>query len=489
MKNEKLTRAARHAPPNDATRAAIVHFALMVSPVQTRAFRFGVFEADLQSRELRKHGRSVRLQEQAFRLLLTFLERPGELVTRSDIRRTLWPTNLHVDFGHGVNNAVHRLRNVLGDPARKSGFIENVPRSGYRFVAAVERIAHPVGENRQDLRAGGIGSAGNGHRVGSTHHVGAEARELYLEGRYCWNLRTPEALVRALKYFQRAIEKDSDYAQAYAGLADCNALMGTWQFETQSPLEAYPRAIAAARRALELDDTLGEAHASLGLSLATFEWNFRAAEEQYLQAIELDPAYATARQWYAHNLFDLGEVDEAIVQMKMAERLDPLSLAIGTDLAFVLLLAGLDDQAIAQCRKVLELDPRFAQAHFELGQAYLKTERYSEAIEEFRRCIELSGGGTRFTCSLAHVLGIVGKKEQAAKILHEVEARSKRQFVHFENLASICTGLGENSKAITWLEKAYDQRFDPENLTWPMFDNLRSDTRFRNLVRLGGLPA
>jgi DNA-binding winged helix-turn-helix (wHTH) protein/tetratricopeptide (TPR) repeat protein len=461
----------------------------MVSSAQTRAFRFGVFETDLLTRELRKQGRIVKLQSQSFQLLLRFLERPGELVTRNDIRRTLWPGNLHVDFDHGVNNAVHRLRRVLGDTAHKSRLIENVSRNGYRFVAAVEPIADSECQSAPSFPVGLIGCAYKGHRERSTCRVDAEARELYLKGRYCWNLRTPEALLRALKFFQRAIEKDSGYAQAFAGLADSYALLGTWQFEEHAPIEVYPQAKAAARRAVELDDTLGEAHTSLGVALATFEWDFQAANEQYQQAIELNPAYATARQWYAHNLSDFGNFDEAIVQMKMAERLEPLSLAIGADVAHIFLCAGLDEQSIAQCQKVLELDPTFAQAHFELGQAFLKTERYSEAAREFRTCIALSGDGTRSKCHLAHVLGVVGKREQAARIFNEVEARAKRHFVHCENLASVCVGLGENSRAVTWLEKAYEQRFDLSNLAWPIFDSLRSDMRFRNLARHAGLPA
>ena len=460
----------------------------MVSWVQTRAYRFGRFEANVLSRELRTRGRTVRLQDQPFQLLIMLLDRPGEVVTRNEIRRALWPADLHVDFHHSMNNAVNRLRAALGDPAHESRFIENVPRRGYRFVAAVKRIVDPGPASQQGFESGDYASAGNGHGLASTRRVDAEAHELYLRGRYCWNRRTPESLTRALEFCQRAIEKDPEYAQAYVGLADSYALLGCWETGSLAPEDAFPRAKAAALRALELDDTLGEAHVPLGMSIGAFDWDFRAAEEHFKKAIELNPAYATARQWYALQLCDLGDFDEAIVQMRKAERLDPLSLAIGTDLAHVYSAAGYREQSMAQIRKVLELDPTFAQAHFELGQAYVKTEMYREAAEEFRRPIEPSLSA-KFTSSLAHVHGILGQKRRATNILNKFEARSRKDFLHCANMATICTGLGENGKALAWLGKAFDHRADPMVLNWPTFDSLRPDARFRSMVHRLGLPA
>ncbi|HEV2729389.1 MAG TPA: winged helix-turn-helix domain-containing protein [Terriglobales bacterium] len=443
----------------------------MVFDDQTRVFRFGVFEVDLRSRQLRKLGRVVPLQNQAFQLLLALLQRAGELVTRDNIHRALWPADLYVNFDHGMNNAVNRLRAALEDPARESRFIENVPRMGYRFIATVERPT---------VRA---------NHSASTHHVNDKARELYLKGRYCWNRRTPDALARALKFFKLAIQKAPDYAQAYAGLADSYLLLGTWGHEALAPVEAYPQAKAAAMHALGLDPNLGEAHASLAISLVACDWNFQAADEHYRHALELDPGYATGRQWYALHLCDLGKYDEAIVEMQTAERLDPLSLVIGTDLAHTFLVAGLYMRSLLQCRKVLELDPTFAAAHFQIGEAYLKMHMYGGAAEEFRRAMDLSGGNTKFKSNLAHLFGVVGKKQQALNILKEFEARSKRDFLHSASVSSIYTGLDENDKAIAWLEDAYQQRCDPEILQWPTFDNLRSDPRFRDIMHRIGVPS
>ena len=451
----------------------------MPSGHQIRAFRFGPLEADLISRRLRKCGRTVQLQDQPFQVLLALLDRPGELVTRHHIRQVLWPCGLNVDFNHSINNAVNRLRAALGDPARQSHFIENVPRRGYRFVGPVERLSE----------CDEIGINGLGKRMASMHSVPEKARELYLKGRYCWNRRTPDALSRALKFFNLAAAQAPDYAQAHAGIADSYLLLGTWGHEALAPLEAYPKAKRAALQALALDSDLGEAHASLAISLVACDWNFVAADEHYRQAMELDPDYATARQWYALHLCDLGKCDEAIIEMQKAEKLDPLSLVIGTDVAHTFLVAGLYQRSVTQCRKVLEVDPTFAAAHFQIGEAYMKMHMYEGAAEEFKTAIELSGGNTKFQSNLAHVFGIAGKKEKALQILRRFETRSKQDFLHAASMSSVYTGLDENEKAIACLEKACQQRFDPEVLQWPTFDNLRSDPRFRDIAHRVGIPS
>jgi len=252
-------------------------------------------------------------------------------------------------------------------------------------------------------------------------------------------------------------------------------------------LQAYPKAKAAALIALELDRDLGEAHASLAISLVACNWNFAAADEHYRQAMDLDPEYATARQWYALHLCDLGKYDEAVVEMQKAEKLDPLSLVISTDVAHTFLVSGLYQRSIAQCRKVLELDPTFASAHFQIGEAYMKMHMYKGAAEQFKVAMDLSSNNTKFLSNLGHVFGIVGKKDKALAILNQFERRSKQDFLHAASMSSVYTGLGENEKALCSLEKAYQQRFDPEVLQWPTFDPLRSDQRFRDLSRRIGV--
>ncbi len=438
-------------------------------PPSRGTVRFGSFEVDPHIPELRKRGFYLSLPCQALHLLLLLLERPGELVTRNEIRQEIWPADVYVDFEHGVNNAVNRLRAALGDSAKQCRYIETVPKRGYRFVAVVERTPR--------LNPSIV-----------ARYADEQARELYLKGRYCWNRRTPETLLTALSYFQQAIERDPNYAQAYAGLADSYALLGAWTYESLPPREAYPRAKAAALKALELDYTLAEAHVSLAMCLAAFDWNYAEAAEQYRQANELNPDYATGHHWYALQLADLGRYDEAIVEIKRAERLAPLSPVIGADTAQILLGARLFDESLAQSGRVLEFDPTFAVAHFGLGQAYLQKEMYGEAMDAVKRAIELSGRNPKFTSTLGYTFGVAGKKEEAAKILSQFEHRSKQGFSHFTNLASIYAGLDDNNQAIAWLEKAYEQRFDPEVLHWPTFDNIRRDVRFRNLMRRVGLP-
>src|ERR1700745_2063363 len=237
--------------------------------------------------------------------------------------------------------------------------------------------------------------------------VNPEAYESYLKGRYFWNKRTADGLKAALAYFNQAIEEDPKYAQAYSGLADTYALLGDWQYAVMTPKEALPKDKAAAHNAMELDDTLSEAHVSLA-SLGMFDWDWRSAGEEFRRAIELNPGYATAHQWYAWHLNLLGRKSEAIAEMRKAESLDPLSLIISADMADVLFVVGLNDESIRQSRKTLEMDPNFAIAHFELGQAYAQKRMYSEAIAELQRAIALSGSSRKFKSNLAYTYALPG---------------------------------------------------------------------------------
>lgn len=212
--------------------------------------------------------------------------------------------------------------------------------------------------------------------------VDPEAYEAYLKGRYFWNKRTANGLNTAVAYFHQAIEQDPTYAPAYSGLADSYALMGDWQYAVMTPKEAFPKAKAAAIKALELDSTLGEAHNSLAFVLDGFDWDLDAGGKEFRRAIELNPGYATAHHWYAWHLSLLGRFGEAIAEMRKAESLDPLSLIIHADLAELLVLAHSSDESIQQSRKTIEMDPSFALAHNQLAQAYLQKHMYDEALAE-----------------------------------------------------------------------------------------------------------
>jgi TolB-like protein/DNA-binding winged helix-turn-helix (wHTH) protein/Flp pilus assembly protein TadD len=629
-----------------------------------RLLKFGVFEADLRTGELTKHGKRLSLQEQPFRLLALLLEKPGELVTREELRGRLWPQTI-VDFDHGLNKAISKIREALGDSAENPRFIETVARRGYRFLAEVAAVhdeqaatvagdlavhgdpgllrlidagtsprrpfralawrlfgfglllvlaislswnlypwrhSQPTirslailplenlsGDASQDYFADGMTDelitdlgqisalrvisrtsvmtykgvrkplaqiAGelnvdavvegsilrSGERVRITAQliqlpadkhlwaqsyegdirdvltlqnkvaraiaeqiratlnrqeqaalegakaVNPEAYQAYLKGRYFLNKRTGDGLRRAIEYFNSAIETDPTYAEAYSGLADAYALSGDWKYGVISPQDAFPKTRAAATKALTLDDSLGEAHASLAFALDLYGWDWEAAETEYKQAIKLKPSYATAHQWYSWHLFMMGRNSEGMLELRKAESLDPLSLIIGADLADALCVAHLYDEAVQQSKKTLEMDPNFAVGRYELGQALVQKYMYDEAIAEFQRAIELSGHSGAFDSNLAHVYAVSGRKEEAIKILKDLEARDDQNPSIGADIALIYVGLGDQDQAMIWLNKAYEARFKASILLRPAFDPLRSNARFKDLRRRIGLP-
>ena len=621
----------------------------------TGRLRFGVFELDLRAGELRKHGMRVRLQEQPFQVLAMLAVQAGEVVSREALRNKLWPADTFVDFDHGLNKAVNKIREALSDSAESPRFVETVARRGYRFLAEVTAaeeaaapsavpaakpaarktfppvarrgVAVPVlvlllavlaawvffrsrngasspsrirslavlpleslsADASQDYFADGMTDelitdlgqisalrvisrtsvmgykgtrkslpqigrelnvdaiiegtvlrSGNQVRITAqlieapadkhlwaksyegdlrdtltlqnqvagaiaqevrinltpqeeaalknAKSVNPEAYESYLKGRYFWNKRTGEGLQKAIEHFNEAIAKDPQYARAYAGLADSYALLGNADFDVMSPREAYPKAKAAATKALELDDSLGEAHTSLAFCLGLFEWNWDAAEKEYLRAIALNPGYATARQWHALQLSALGRFDEAISEMRKAESLDPLSLIISADVADVLFAAHRYDEAIEQSRKAIEMDPNFAIAHYELGQALAQKKMYSPAIAELQKAKELSGGDTTCVAVLAYAYAASGKPGEAIRLLNELKSRPNHRVSYAAHEALIYAGLDDKDQALALLEKAYEEHFDALALRSPAFDPLRSDRRFRDLMGRIGLP-
>jgi TolB-like protein/DNA-binding winged helix-turn-helix (wHTH) protein/tetratricopeptide (TPR) repeat protein len=316
-----------------------------------------------------------------------------------------------------------------------------------------------------------------------------EAYESYLKGRYFWNKRTPDGLKVALAYFKEAIEEDPEYAQAYSGLADSYALLGDWQYAVMTPKEAFPKAKAAAIKALELDSSLGEAHNSLAFVFDGFDWDFDAAGKEFQRAIELNPGYATAHHWYAWHLSLLGRFDDAIAEMKKAQNLDPLSLIINADLAELLVLAHHYDESIAQSRKTIEMDPNFALAHNQLAQAYLQEHIYDEAVTELKKAVQLSADSPTCIANLARAYVASGKRSEAERLLGDLKKRSNAAYSNAPEIAIVYLSLGDTDQAMNWLEKGYEERFNPGVLLRPGFDPLRSDSRFQNLLRRIGLSA
>jgi TolB-like protein/Flp pilus assembly protein TadD len=314
------------------------------------------------------------------------------------------------------------------------------------------------------------------------------AYEAYLKGRYFLNKRTGDSLKTAIEYFTHAVETDQTYAAGYSGLADAFALSGDWKYGVLSPREAFAKAEAAATKALALDESLGEAHASLAYALDLYAWNWAAAETEYKRAIQLNPGYPTAHQWYSWHLLMMGRNREGIRELRKAENLDPLSLIISADIADAFCVSRLYDEAMEQSKKALEMDPNFAVGHYELGQALQQMHRHDEAIVEFQRAIDLSGHSGAFDSNLGHAYAMSGRREEAIKIIKDLEALQDGDASTDADIALIYVGLGDPDQAMISLNKAYEARFKASILLRPAFDPLRSDSRFQDLLSRIGLP-
>jgi len=574
-------------------------------PSRPHEVRFAAFAVDLQAGELRKHGVKIRLQEQPFQMLSVLLERPGEVVTREELRERLWSGNTFVDFEHSLATAVKKLRRALGDSAAHSQFIETLPRRGYRFVATLEaepRAAKPIlavlpfanltGNAGQEYfsdgmteemiarlgrlypqRLGVIARAsairykntdkdidqigrelgadyvleGSVRRAGKRVRITAEliqvkdrthlwadsfegdranlvavhseiarhvARSLqielrpakhaamagasttnqeahgaFLKGRYCLNKGTAEGVKNAIEHFEEATSRDSRYAVAYAGLAVALDLAD--QFRVFPGKEAFPRAKAAALKALELNYSLPEAHNALAFAKHSFDWDWAGAEPIYQRAIELNPNFATARHWHGFYLGMLGRVDEALTEMRRAQELNPLSLIIRTHLGLMLYRGRRYDEAIEQLRQTLEMEADFAAAHYFLAWAYEQKGMYEETITHLQKALAVSPGSPDRVGALGHAHAVFKRRGLAQKALKELHELSKRRFVSAYDFAIIYIGLGEADQAFKWLERACEERSFSMLMslkTEPMLDALRSDPRFQDLVRRVGLP-
>ncbi len=636
----------------------------------SRMVRCGVFEIDLKAFELRKHGLRLKLAEQPFQILAILLEKPGDIITREELRERLWPGDTFVDFDHGLNNAVMRLREVLGDSPESPRFIETLPRRGYRFVGPVDEIhavskvaaesdpfsgtpgasatlplavhdletaaaaiprrwltlpriallsagvllfavfsgltvhfvtgwesgrlnpAHKMslvvlplenlsGDAQQDYFADGmtdeltanlakIGSLRvvsrstamaykgthkplseiakdlhvdavvegtvlrSGSRVRITaelvqvstdHHLWADtyesqlgdvlslqnrvssaivdeirinltpedkkrlaknrsvspaAYEDYLKGRYYWNRRSGEGFAKAIGYFEDATRRDPQYALAYAGLADCYGIIGATIYGSLPASEAAPKAKAAAIRALEIDPTLAEAETSLATAKFNYDWDWAGAAQGFQRAIQMDPRYPTAYQRYSLYSIAMGRFDDSLDQIGKARDLDPLSISINSSLGWRLYLARQYDRSIAQLRDTLEMDPSYEWSHLILGQAYEQKGEFSLAITELHKAVELSHNSPLMISALAHANALSGNRQEAQKLLAQLMAQSKKQYVSPFYVAIVYVALGKNDLAMNWLDKAYADRSN--GLVFlrvePELDPLRSNARF-----------
>jgi len=634
--------------------------------------QFADFDVNPRARTLHKHRVRLKLHGQPFEILLLLLSRPGDVVTREELQAKLWSGNTFVDFEHGLNTAIKKLRQTLGDSAGEPRFIETVPRIGYRFVGPVNVSAPPLshaiatpqpaaenpsgrkilryrrpqewvpwswpvltviaivlialagayvqwsrsrgrpslsaghlmlavlpfenltGDASQDYfsdgmteemiaklgrvnpeRLGVIARASVMHYKNSPqplqqigHDLGVQyvlegsvrrdsakvritaelvrvrdqkniwarqydreltsflvlqaeiaqeiadeiqltlddghkrvapyrepsrspssygAYDLYLKGRYFLNKRNTQGFQEATDYFQQALAKDPDYAQAYAGLADSYALTGSYNLGPQK--ELIPKARAAALRALEIDDTLAEAHTSLALIAENYDWDWQTAGKEFRRAIQLDPNYPTAHQWYAEYLAWQGHFDEAFAESERAPQLDPLSLIISSDHGAILYYSRQYDRAIEQFRTILDMNPDFPRAHGLLVLAYAQQKRFADAladIEEWKR----TDNSPAIWAIEAFVYGRLGQHVQARRALAKFEQLNRNGRVDPTAFLTLAyAGMGDKEKLFTCLQKAFSERSN--SLTAlrvdPIYDAFRSDPRFQVLLRRVGL--
>jgi TolB-like protein/DNA-binding winged helix-turn-helix (wHTH) protein/Flp pilus assembly protein TadD len=324
-------------------------------------------------------------------------------------------------------------------------------------------------------------------RLATPRQLSPAAYEAYLKGRYYWNKRTGDSMQKAEQYFEQAIDNDPTYAKAYSGLADCNSGMAWHGFK--SPAEALPKAYAAARKALEINPESAEAHASLGLAMS-HRWDWSGAEAEFRRALQLDPQYANAHHWYGDYLSIRSRHGEALAEAKHALELDPLNLMISTWVGFRYYMARDYSRAIDQNRNSVELDPNFAAAHLLLGEDYRGAGLHSEAVSELKKAASLSGGNPLYTAQVAVGLAVAGRYGDALRIAHELETISRKHYVSPYGLAQIYAASNKKEDTFKWLQAAYE-----DHAVWmgylavdPIFDQYRSDERFKDLLRRVGLP-
>lgn len=312
-----------------------------------------------------------------------------------------------------------------------------------------------------------------------------EAYELCLKGRFFWNKRTVEGFEQAIEYFQRAIERDPNYAPAYVGLANCYALIGGYSARPQT--DFISKARAAALRALAIDEGSAEAHTALALIVQNYDWDWRTAEKEFRRAIELNPNYATAHHWYAEHLMWQGRFDEALHQSEQARLLDPLSLIIGADNAAILYYSRQYERAIEKCRTVLEMEPTFPRAHHIMIMAYIQEGKFADALTDIEKHYPNLGVTWNWS-ELTYAYGRSGQDSQARRALEMLLEMNRRQQVDAEAFIRAYVGLDDKEQAFAWLEKAYSQRSNvlTSLKVEPRYDPLRNDPRFQDLMRRVG---
>ncbi|MCH8021822.1 tetratricopeptide repeat protein, partial [candidate division KSB1 bacterium] len=320
------------------------------------------------------------------------------------------------------------------------------------------------------------------------YKVDNEAYQLFLKGRYHWNKRAPDSFKQSISFYNQAIEKDPAYALAYSGLSDSYALIGIYGYLPAK--DVWPKAKAAALKALEIDPDMAEAHNALGAVESSYEWNWAKAEKAFQHSIALNPNYATAHQWYAGQLRILGKFDDSLREIRKAQELDPLHLQISTDVGRLHYYAREYDLAVQEYRKVLELDSNFYPAHLWLGLALLEKRDFGLAIESLQTALALSGDFAAVAAALGYAFGISGKRTEAKKIMQELKSRAKNEYISAAYFAWMHVSLNELDAAFQYFDKAFEERswWVVYLKIWPAPEEMTRDARYTKLLKKLGLP-
>jgi DNA-binding winged helix-turn-helix (wHTH) protein/Tfp pilus assembly protein PilF len=505
------------------------------APQSSDVIRFGVFEADLCLGELRKNGAKVKIQDLPFRALKLLLSRPHEVLSRDQFRQALWPEGVFVDFDHGISSAINRLRDALGDSADNPVFIETVERRGYRWIAPTHvpspppvaagpllvqpelRIPadgnHPASRRwRWSLvfpaaalllaawsfwpshRAASAGTTRSSTSSGTSnalrHSPNPDAEQFYLKGRFYWEKRTPDGLNKALDYFTQAIVHDPNYAPAYVGLADSYDLLR--EYTLMPAGEAYPRALAAAQRAVELDDQSSEAHASLAFALFWGTWNTAGAEQEFRRALDLNPNNSVAHHWYATFLSTIGHPSEALAEIERAQSLSPASKSVLADKGDLLWLAGRRDEGIALLKQLEAAEPDFVSPHRYLKTVYLAAGDYPDYLAEWKKESLLMRDNSSLKLVETAEKGFAGAG--APGMFQNIRAAQKKLYDRGRQspylLAETDAMLGNQEEALQYLNIAYDKHDDsvvrlPGDVA---FNSLHNEPGYKDLVARLGFP-
>jgi DNA-binding winged helix-turn-helix (wHTH) protein/tetratricopeptide (TPR) repeat protein len=436
--------------------------------------RFGAFEVDCGSGELRKHGLKVRLADQPFRILLLLLDRRGEIVTREEIRRALWPADTFVDFDAGLSSAVRKLRDALGDSAAQPLFIETVPRRGYRFIAPViapalapvgAPAAQPGASPSRSMRVAALVAIAVIALVSVVFTqmrrpaVSPEADALFLKGMTAMGRENVAGFRAAAAYFERATLVQPGFAAAHAWLGHAQLqLVYAGKF---APHEVVPRADLAIRQALALDDRLALAHHDRAAILRDYYWQPEAAAREARRAAQLEPVRPDRP----------GE--------------DPLSAQSALNAGVTLRDRGEFDRALDEFRRASTLNPQLARPYYQVGVTYALMGRWRDAGEALQRALEISPDNTRFLAYLAYAAANAGQPDEARRILQDLRDRSRRQYVSSYGLAAVYAALGERDAAAAALERAY-QDHALEFMQWkqyPVFAADHLDPRYETVLR------